>query len=648
MPPRCDERDEHDGENDRLLVVAAFEDLKDDAGTEDQDARFVRRIEPTLQPSRNEQQDRAKGIQFTLLHVQDFRFRGLTGRAQTALGVEFSHQGPSFGSSGYDTRYYQADANWNVVINPLLTQDNGRIPMPAQYWTVQSGIPTRPLFNPYAGRVTLNGVNYVAQHRILYDRSRRSADDPYGLIPNNPTAANPNGFSGNWNPGGDTDNRLLYLANVTDWSDGKLTTVAGVSVNTFDTVNFGPTSTGPHFTILPKRDYWGYTFGGSIVVPRVNGLRFYATVSTAGLPGGTVRDYHGQPLKVPNAKSPQPEIGLKWNLPESRLIAELFYNPTTAVKNETQNAGVDYFNAVNPAGINGRYNGGDQWINLDREANAAGLVVTAMPARHWRLRLSATRLGGQIKSTVRYAQLYNDQFHVNAGTVTYTDGTPLLIDPAGGGAPASTPLTLAMINDATNPFYASPDPDSGRILNPALITALTAIDPVHGRAATGVTGLPLSAIQYNFADPHDGVITVVQAGEKNTGINEYSLNFQNNYSFEHGPLRGLAVFFDVRTTLRNRAYYTLRFPTASTGNALQGVRELYRMPDQTVCGLGLSYTHRLPGAGRNLVWTTQLNIRNLFDNSEVVIMPNPANAAQLRARLSAPPRQFIWTNTIRF
>ncbi|HEY8994634.1 MAG TPA: TonB-dependent receptor plug domain-containing protein [Lacunisphaera sp.] len=596
----------------------------------------------------NEQQDRTKGVQFTLLHQRDFKFWKLEGRSNTAFGVEFSHQGPSFGSSGYDTKYYQADANWNVVINSALTQDYGRIPMPAQYWTIGSGIQTEPLFNPYAGRVTIGGVNYIAQHRILYDKSKVTAANPYGVIPNNPTASNPNGFTGNWNPGGDTNNRLIYLANVTDWFDGKLTTVAGASVNTFDTINFGPTSTGVQFTILPKNDYWGYMFGGNVIVPRVPGLRFYATLSTAGMAGGTTVDFYGKPLKVPEAKAPQPEIGFKWVSPESRFIAQISYNPTTEVENETQNAGTDPFNAVNPNGINGRFNGGNQWINLDRKASAAGLVMTATPTRNWTLRFNATKLDGEITSTVKYNQLYNDQFYVNAGTVTYKDGTPVLVNPTNAtGGPKTTPLTLAMINDPTSAFYANPDPNSGSIRTAALISTLTAIDPVHGMAATGVTGLPISAMQYNYVNPNNGVITVVAAGDKNTGINEYSFNLQNSYSFDAGPLKGLSIFFDVQRTIKNRAYYTITFPAGST-NTLQGVRSLYRMPDLTVCGLGLSYTHKLPGKLDKYVWSTRLNIKNLFDQSEVIIMPNVTNSAQLRARLDEQPRLFIWSNTISF
>lgn len=596
----------------------------------------------------NEQQDRTKGIQFTLLHQRDFKLWRLEGRSNTAFGAELSHQGPAFGSSGFDTKYYQADADWNVVINPALTQDYGRIPMPTQYWTIGSGIQKKPLFDPYAGRVTINGVNYIAQHRILYDPSRITDANPYGIIPNNPTTANPNQFSGNWNRGGDTNNRLIYLANVTDWFGGKLTTVVGASVNTFDTVNFGPTSTGVQFTVLPERDYWGYSFGANVAVPRIDGLRFYATVSTAGLAAGTTVDYYGQPLKVPEAKAPQPEIGLKWVSPDSRFIAAISYNPTTTVTNETQNAGTDPFNAVNPAGINGRFNGGNQWINLDRKASAAGLVLTATPTRNWSLRFSATKLDGEITSTVQYAQLYNDQFRTSGSTVIYADGTPVMVNAANlTNGPKDTPLTLAMINDSTSPFYANPDPNSGSIRPGALRTLLTTIDPVHGSPATGVAGLPVSAIQYNYVNPNNGVITVVAAGDKNTGINEYSFNLQNSYSFDGGALKGLSVFFDVQSTVRNRAYYTITFPTGST-NTLQGVRSLYRMPDNVVCGLGLAYKRKLPGALGRLTWSTQLNIRNLFDQSDVVIMPNVTNSAQLRARLDNQPRQFIWSNSISF
>ena len=596
----------------------------------------------------NEQQDHHTGIQMTLLHQKDFKIWRLEGRSQTAAGAEFSKEGPTFGSSGFDTKYYQADSNWNPIINPALTQDYGRIPMPAQFWTVGSGIQKEPLFYPYQGRVTINGVNYVAQHRILYDPARVSASNPYGIIPNNPSASNPNQFNGNWNRGAQTRNRLIYLANVTDWFDGKLTTLAGVSINTFDSVNFGPTSTGVQFTVLPKKNYWGYSFGGNFAVPRIQGLRAYLTLSTAGQSAGTTVDLYGKALKVPQAQSMQPEIGLKWVSPDTRFIAQLSYLPTTEVKNEVLNAGTDYFNAVNPNGINGRYNSANQWVNLNRKASSVELAMTATPTREWTIRLAATKLDGEITSDTTYNTLYNDQFYTSGGIVTYSDGTPVLVNPTNTtNGPKTTPLSLAMINDPTSPFYASPDPNSGSIRGAALIAALTAIDPVHGTAATGATGLPLSSIQYNYTSPSGGVITVVRNGDKNTGINGLSFNFQNKYSFRSGKLKGLSVFFDVNAKMQDRSYYTITFPTGST-NTLQGVRSLYSKPDLVLYNAGLSYNFKFPGRLSRFGWSTQLNVKNLFDNSKALVVPLNTNSAQLRAVLNAQPRQVVWSNSISF
>lgn len=599
-------------------------------------------------PGWNHQLDRTRGGQFTLLHEANFDRGKLRGKSQTAAGIEFSKQGPTFGSSGFDEMYYQADENWNAIINPNVTLDYGRIRMPDQFFPIQSGILEEFFVQPGTGRVTIDGVNYVAERRIFTDPARIDDVNLFGTIPNNPTPNNPNGYSGNFNPGGYTNNRLIYMANVTDWFEGRLTTMAGFSVNTFDTKNYGPTGTGPRTTILPERDYWGYSLGANYGFEKVPGLRVYATVSTAGLSAGTTKDYYGNPLQVPKAESPVPEVGLKWQSKDNRFTAQLAYNFTTEVTNEVRNAGSDPFNAVNPNGINGRHNGGDQWINLDREASAASLVVTANPTESWRLRFSATMLDGEISSSVAYDQLYNDQFHSDGTNITYADGTPVMIDPTvTEGAPRDTPLTLAMLNDPSHPYWADPDPNSGSIRNNLLESVLIEVDPSRGQAATGITGLPISDIQYDFVNPHNGTVTVVESGEKNTGLDEYSLNMQNHYSFREGRLKGLAVFFDARATIDNRAYYTTIFPEGG-GDSFTAVRELVRMPDRLVFDLGVSYRRKLGDESSNLEWSTQLNIKNLFDKSDVWILPNPSNASQLRARLSDQPRLFVWSNTLYF
>lgn len=597
-----------------------------------------------ITPGLNYQSDRTRGVRLNLLHTLRLDLGRVQGLAQTVFGGEWGRQGPAFGSSGIDMLYYQADANWNAITSPAVTADYGRIPLNNLYFGVQHGVPERPLFRAGTARITVDGQNYVLQPRIRRDPARVSATNPYGFVPNNPTPGNPEGFSGNWNLGGYSNSRLLYVANYTEWWDGRLTTLMGASVNRFDTTNFGPTFT----TRLTPRNYWGYQYGVNYALRP--GLRVYAAISTAGQAAGTTRDMYGVPLRVPKAVSPAPEVGLKFKSADDRYSLLFSYNLTTKVENETRNVGLDFFNAVNPDGINGRFNAGDQWINLDRKSASTELVLTARPLPNWRLRLSAVKLDGEITSTVSYRQLYNDQFRTSGGTVVYPDGSPVFVDPI-TGAPVNaggTPLTLAMINDPASILYAAPHADSGAITSLALRTALGAhpVALLHGGAsATGVTGLPIDARQYQWANAGDGIITVVKAGDKNTGINEYAFNFQSNYSFETGRLKGLGLFVGLRAFARNRAYYTQVFPTGVTGSAVQAERELYRLPDAAFLDLNFSYRRKLRGGGE---WTTQFNINNVFDRAEVTVMPNPANAAQSRARLSALPRQFIWTNTFRF
>jgi hypothetical protein len=193
-----------------------------------------------------------------------------------------------------------------------------------------------------------------------------------------------------------------------------------------------------------------------------------------------------------------------------------------------------------------------------------------------------------------------------------------------------------MINDRSSRFYAAPDPSSGAITNTNLSNALTLVDPLHGMAATGVTGLPLSAMQYGFTSPFpDGIFTIYRQGDKNAGFNEYSFNLQNKYTFSEGRLKGLGLLVDTRTYARNRAYY-VSYP---------GMRSLYRLPRATVFNLGVSYSHKLVA---RYTWSTQVNVQNVLNHYRVWVLPDASNGATLLARLSAQPRTFIWSNSFKF
>ena len=69
----------------------------------------------------------------------------------------------------------------------------------------------------------------------------------------------------------------------------------------------------------------------------------------------------------------------------------------------------------------------------------------------------------------------------------------------------------------------------------------------------------------------------------------------------------------------------------------------------TIFDVGLSYKFKLPGRFfERYSFTTQLNVNNALNHYKVWVLPSNTNGAVLNARLSAMPRQFIWTNTIGF
>jgi outer membrane receptor protein involved in Fe transport len=609
----------------------------------------------------NEQRDRNKGVRLSFVHEKDFSFWKLRGKSQTAFGGQAFHRGPAFGSSGISQVYYQADADWNVLYTnaagargtaPEFTRsDYGRTPLQFVYFPVQNGIPSAPVFRPGATRVNVNGQNYVLAPRIYSSADRITPANPFGLIPNNNTTTGT--FSGNWNRGGETHSGNVYGANFTDWFDGRLTTLAGYSITRFETLNVGPGSSlalPAALTPTPKANHPGWQLGVNYRI--ASWLRAYAVTGTAEQAEASTTDIYGLPLKNPKAQNTAPEMGLKATSADGRFALQFNYNPTTKTLNENRNTGDTSFrDAINPDGINGRLNGSqaNQRVNVDRTLASQAIVLTANPTREWRLRLSATHLDGEISSDVRYQQLYNDQFYTSGGTVTYKDGTPLLVDPAGGVGAKTAPLTLAMINSPTSPFYANPDPTSGRIQSTTLRTALITADPVKGSAATGATGLPISAVQYTFSSPYpNGDVLIYKSGEKNTGFNEYTFNVQNKYTFSSGFLKNVGVFTDVQTYAKNRAYY-VNYPD-TTGSTLgtKITRELYRLPQATVLNAGLSYQFRMPWLGQRYTWSTQLNVRNLLNHYRVWIVPTSSNGATLNARLSAQPRMFLWTNSVNF
>jgi outer membrane receptor protein involved in Fe transport len=581
----------------------------------------------------NEQRDRNRGVRLAFAHDGELNLGGNRGRSQTAFGAHGHKRGPRFASSGIAKAYYRADSNWNPIVNPNVALDYGRERLEFAYFPVQGGVPKKPLFEPGSERVTLNGVNYVLQPRILTDPAYVTPGNPYGMIPNNPTAANPNQFSGNWHRGAFSESVTIFVANFSEWRDGRLSTLLGYSLTQFEAISVQP---GQNIGVTPRA--WSPGWQAGVNYAFRPWLRAYAGIGASEQPENSTLSLFGETLKHQSAEGLAPEVGLKMTSMDGRYSAQLNYNFETKAYNERRNtSSVNALDTVNPNGVNGRHGPGAQnRANVDRSLTAASLTLTADPTRNWRMRFSLSYLDGEILTTVREAVVYNDQFHTRGSNVTYADGTNVLVDPAGGNN-RNTPLTLTMINDPSSRFYANPDPSSGRITNTNLRNALMLVDPVRGMAATGVTGLPLSSVQYNYTSPYpDGIYTIYQAGDKNTGFNQYSVNFQNKYTFSEGILKGVGVFGDVRTYYKNRSYY-MTHPG--------GARELFSLPRSTTFNLGVSYSRRI---GQRYTWTTQVNVRNLFNHYKVWLLPSASNSQEAIARLSEQPRAYIWTNTFSF
>ncbi len=604
-----------------------------------------------VNPSLNFQSQRLKAFEFTVVATNDF-FHD-RAHSQTLVGGYVNHTGPSFGSSGISYNYFQADSNWNALYTGLPTSQYGRVILPSNllwYPIVNAQIPNHPLFRPGTPRVTISGQNYILMPTIASVAADKTAANPFGLVPNNGAT----GFTGSFNPGAISHEGFLNFANYTDWLTGKFQTLAGVSLDRETTFNPGATVT----SVLPWTTYSGFEVGGIYQFSPAFGA--YVTVSTAASPYGTTNDLDGRPLQPPKARSPVPEIGLKWHRPDGRYSAQLTYDFKTTDRNEIQAVDVSYQNAVNPNGINGRFGGtnANNFVNIDRAATSARLSLTANPSPAWRLRFNASYIFGRVQNEVSYAQLYNDEFYANgAGQVTYQNGTPVYVNGAAigatdavvsaPGAANATPLTIAMLNTVAGPYAANPDPTSGTITNPALRTILTNVSPDNGPIATGATGLPLSAMQYVFTSPFPkGNVTVFKPGDLTTGYVGWQYNFVTDYTIDHGPLKGLGALFSGVAQYSNRAYYTYLPKPGVNGGTLvvNETRQLYGLPTSTNFNLGLHYEFKV----RHHQLTSRVNVTNLFNHDPIYLEPQPSNGSLLQVVNRNPPRLWSWTTEIDF
>jgi hypothetical protein len=338
-------------------------------------------------------------------------------------------------------------------------------------------------------------------------------------------------------------NKGIFAVNLTEWDEGKLNTLVGVRANSnFDSQLQGP----PTPYRFSKIDSVNFDVGADYALQRW--LRPYFSISDAITP--------------PQVLTPDPagvspvagrglggEVGLKFNNARHSVSGSLAFYVAKGT-NEEYTVPAAMQTDINPLGLNGRANIGT-FVDIDRVAQGVQLNLTANPTSNWRLRLSAAEANGTIGTTKTYAQLYNDQFYANSqGQVTYADKTLVFVTPTFNAkdpvATATTagaiPLTLAMMNTASNPYWANPTNPTGAInASSAVATVLKTVDPVHGAILTGATSLPISAIQIATPFALPGTINAFTKGDRTSGYPQLSANVTSVYGFNQGLLKGAEI-----------------------------------------------------------------------------------------------------------
>lgn len=570
----------------------------------------------------------SKGIRYTLYAHNDL-FQG-AAQSSTILGVDSFRQD----AHQFLYTYFQADSNWAVITTPGVTANNGRTMIPKLYWSVNNGLVQYPYMKPNATRIVYNGVNYI--------RMIDNPVNPAAISPGNPLGVTLNGATYQI---GSTNQHGIYGVNLTSWDGGRLNTLLGFRYGTA----YGETANtaGPAKIVDSKN----LSVNAGLDYQVTQWLHPYVSVSSSYNPPSTSavqNDPYGNPSLIAHAFGE--EAGVKVATPDGKLSGSLaLYH--TGSKDEQYAITSTLLRDINPSGLNGQFASPSTILSLERNTTGGQITLTAAPTSGWNLRLSAAVVKGTLASDKSYGQLYNDQFHENsAGAVTYADGSQVYVSPTynsktptvSATTAGAIPLTVALLNNPSSPYYANPLPVSGQI-NPAsaVATVLKTSDPVHGSILTGAVGLPISSIQINPGFTPPGTIVAAKSGDITNGFPRYSVNFTSVYTWQTGWAKGFKAGGSASAAWDNLLYYYYPNGVSPTAPRIP----LY-WPTIAIFNAVIGYGHRI---GR-FEWSTQLNVNNLLNHYKVVLLPdaNLGFSGINDATWSAQPRQVLWTNTISF
>jgi outer membrane receptor protein involved in Fe transport len=587
---------------------------------------------------------RAKTVRYMVMATNELL--GSRAHSQSILGFDFI----DIDFTNIDTSLVQADANFIPINTPgnttLRTQGNpGLAPIPSFSWTVNQGPVLYPYFPRNSSHANFGGINYVRVLSNPVNPALISPADPLGVTLGGDAHATSAMFD-----------KGIFGTNQTDWMHGKLTTLVGFRLqhsyyNEFTAGSAPPRP--PHTVVEVKGSRINYNLGANYAL--TNLIRPYFSISSSfDKPTHLVEDPYGHDPQLAHGLGQ--EVGVKVQNSSGTISGSLALYHVTS-KNEQEQISSTLVADINPSGLNGVAGQSSSYVDVNRTSQGAQLTVTAAPSANWRLRLSAAAINGTIGTNANFSQVYNDQFHQNAaGQVTYADGSVVYVPAtfnsktltSTSGTAGAVPLTVGMLSDPANSYYAAPKPINAQITaSSAGGKVLLVTDPVHGAILTGATGLPISSLQVNPAPSGltvPGTIVVSQAGDATMGYPELSMSLTSLYAFSSGWVKGFEIGGTANLGWFDRAYYY--YPNNYTGPASD--RVIFRVPTPSSFNVIVGYSHKF----KRVTWHTQLNVNNVFNHYSVLLYPGEITgfnqSTSIQASFSQPPRFYQWTNRISF
>ncbi len=365
---------------------------------------------------------------------------------------------------------------------------------------------------------------------------------------------------------------------------------------------------------------------------------FYNESSSLGGSGFITGFGLGSPALLPGSSGETKDFGVKLDLLDGRIFATLTRYQTTA-KNDTRN-----LSSV-----------GDAFRESISAASSAGVITPAdFPGLNLANGFSGDALIQANAATFdSRSEGYEAEMHFNPSrswrfTANYAYAPTRRTNDAGN---------LRAVVEAIKPKLIGAN---GANLDVAInqVAATPGVERVSGSLFDPATP---ETVAESLRDAELMFLSQIGVLDGNypLGHSLHRGNLRGNYSFTSGRLKGVDVGLGARYRSGVVAGYVINNFTVSndwrtallpnTGVDPHGLLRLVRSAEQVLFDLSLAYRRRLEVATRNLVWSVQLNVRDLFDRQadDKILTQIFSDGTPRQYRLT-DPRQILLTTTVSF